>query len=102
MKKWAKGEWDGETHVKNEAGYIGYLSFEKLSDIIDAIENKQILLRASQRCIGEKDSSLTHYDFDVVRKLGEGQFGQVFLVQNKKTGGALCAVKCLSKKAVKE
>jgi len=37
-----------------------------------------------------------------VKKLGEGQFGQVFLVKNKKAGGGLYAVKCLSKKAVRD
>lgn len=40
-------------------------------------------------------------DFEVVKKLGEGQFGQVFLVKNKKACGELYAVKCLSKKAVR-
>jgi serine/threonine protein kinase len=37
-----------------------------------------------------------------VRKLGEGQFGQVHLVKNKQTGCGLYAVKCISKEAVRE
>ena len=41
-------------------------------------------------------------DFEIVKKLGEGQFGQVFLVKNKKACGELYAVKCLSKKAVRQ
>lgn len=38
----------------------------------------------------------------MVKKLGEGQFGQVFLIKNTNTGGGMFAVKCLSKKAIKE
>jgi hypothetical protein len=34
--------------------------------------------------------------------LGEGQFGQVFLIKNKNTGGGYYAVKCISKKAVRD
>ena len=59
-------------------------------------------MRASQRCIDERDDNLSIDDFEVVKKLGEGQFGQVFLVKNVNTGGGLFAVKCLSKKAIKE
>lgn len=102
MNRWVKGTGKVETLVKNGPGYIGFLSFEKLAEIIKSIENKQKLFRASQRCIPEKDNKFTLTDFEIVRKLGEGQFGQVFLVKNKLTGGGLYAVKCLSKKAVKE
>ena len=47
-------------------------------------------------------NQLTIDDFEVVKKLGEGQFGQVFLVKNIKTAGGLFAVKCLSKKAIRK
>lgn len=40
-------------------------------------------------------------DFEVVKKLGQGQFGQVFLVKHKKSSGQLYAIKCLSKKAIR-
>jgi serine/threonine protein kinase len=36
-------------------------------------------------------------DFIYLKKLGEGQFGQVFLVKNTHYGTNLFAIKCLSK-----
>jgi serine/threonine protein kinase len=36
-------------------------------------------------------------DFQYLKKLGEGQFGQVFLVKNIQYGTNLYAIKCLSK-----
>jgi serine/threonine protein kinase len=81
---------------------VGVLTFERLAEILAVIENRKRLIRASQKCIGERDDSLTIYDFEVVKKLGEGQFGQVFLVKNINTGGGLFAVKCLNKKAIKD
>ncbi len=69
------------------------------------IDNRKKLMRASQKCIGDREDNISHLnidDFEVVKKLGEGQFGQVFLVKNVKTAGGLFAVKCLSKKAIKK
>lgn len=36
-------------------------------------------------------------DFQYLKKLGEGQFGQVYLVKNIQYGTNLYAIKCLSK-----
>jgi len=36
-------------------------------------------------------------DFRFIKKLGEGQFGQVFLVKNIQFGTNLYAIKCMSK-----
>jgi hypothetical protein len=44
-------------------GSIGYLSFKKLNDIIQSIENKQKLFRASQRCLPEVDNNLSLNEF---------------------------------------
>jgi hypothetical protein len=41
--------------VKNGNGCIGFISFEKLTEIIKNIENKRKFARASQKCIAEKD-----------------------------------------------
>ena len=40
-------------------------------------------------------------DFMIGKKMGKGQFGQVFLVQHKKTG-FLCAMKTMEKKQIRE
>lgn len=72
---------------------------------MEVLENRKKLMKASQKCIGEREDNiinLTIDDFEVVKKLGEGQFGQVFLVKNVKTAGGLFAVKCLNKKAIKK
>ena len=36
-------------------------------------------------------------DFTYIKRLGEGQFGQVFLVKNVQYGDNLYALKCMSK-----
>lgn len=41
-------------------------------------------------------------NFTYLKKLGEGQFGQVYLVKNVQFGSNLYAVKCLSKEYLKE
>lgn len=41
-------------------------------------------------------------DFIHIKKLGEGQFGQVFLVKNLQFGTNLYAIKCLSKEYIKK
>ena len=41
-------------------------------------------------------------DFIYLKKLGEGQFGQVFLVKNVQFGTNLFAIKCLSKDYIKK
>lgn len=46
-------------------------------------------------------SDLSIKDFRIVRKLGKGRFGNVYLAQDKLTG-FLVAIKSLQKKAIKE
>lgn len=44
-------------------------------------------------------SNLSKSDFQFGKKLGKGQFGEVFLVKHKKTG-FICALKILKKSTI--
>ncbi len=60
-------------------------------------------MAASKKKIGEKiNDKINLSDFVYLKKLGAGQFGQVFLVKNVQYGQNLFAVKCLSKDLLKK
>lgn len=70
LDNWRQRQFNVEGLVKNGHGYVGVLSFEKLSEIVGVIENRKKLMRASQKCIAERDDSFNINDFEVVKKLG--------------------------------
>ncbi len=48
----------------------------------------------------ENNCHLDFKQFEAIRKVGEGQFGQVFLVRNPSMGGSIFALKVLKKSVI--
>lgn len=48
-----------------------------------------------------KNSNFNLSNFIYLKKLGEGQFGQVYLVKNVQFGTNLYAIKCINKEYIK-
>jgi serine/threonine protein kinase len=60
------------------------------------MHNKKKIVKLYKKSEAPK-SKIYLKDFQYLKKLGEGQFGQVFLVKNVQYGTNLYAIKCLSK-----
>ena len=84
--------------MKNDDGNCCFLSFKKAEALFDAINHKKKIAKLYNN---KKTTTLNNKiylkDFQYLKKLGEGQFGQVFLVKNIQYGTNLYAIKCLSK-----
>lgn len=59
--------------------------------------NKKKLVKYQNKKDKTEKTKFSLSDFIYLKKLGEGQFGQVFLVKNVQFGTNLYAIKCLSK-----
>lgn len=82
--------------VKNDDGHYGFLSYKKASSFFQNQQGKKkVLKNTTASCKGKSKAFLK--DFQYLKKLGEGQFGQVYLVKNIQYGTNLYAIKCLSK-----
>lgn len=76
------------------------MSFDKAGDIFEDIANKKKLAKFRDKSKQDKNK-FNLSGFIYIKKLGEGQFGQVFLVKNVQFGTNLYAIKCLSKEYIK-
>lgn len=64
VENWVSNKWDCDTLIKEEEGCVGFLSFERLTEILTIIESRKKLMKASQKCIGEREDSLNHLTID--------------------------------------
>lgn len=92
--------WTNKTYkcgklVKDGDGYCGFLSFKRAEAIFESINSKKKVVKLYKK--ESPKASIYLKDFQYLKKLGEGQFGQVFLVKNIQYGTNLYAIKCLSK-----
>ncbi|KAL4510050.1 hypothetical protein ABPG72_010243 [Tetrahymena utriculariae] len=99
----------GQNIVTEEDSVIGQV---KISDLVaklsgtlqDILKKNQKVseqLEAKESQIRQNIENLTIDDLEVVKKLGNGQFGSVYLVKNKDTK-QIYALKCVSKSSVVE
>ena len=101
-----EGENLDQDLVKDEKGVYAELLFEKLHQILEKIKKKHLngpeeRRRQSFNIIKENSDAINFDNLDYLMKLGEGQFGLVHLVREKRTG-QMFALKCLDKKKIKE
>ena len=77
-----------------------------MNDIVnDVIQPNFNKLKISSPQLNKQNSNLksqvTKDDFSLGKKLGKGQFGEVFIAKHKKTG-FICALKIIKKSTIKE
>lgn len=86
--------------VKQEDGYCCFLSFKRAETLLEAVNNRKKVMKLYKK--EAPRGKLYLRDFQYLKKLGEGQFGQVFLVKNVQYGTNLYAIKCLSKEEIRK
>ena len=86
--------------MKKGAGHCCYLSFAKAEELFEELNNKKKLVKYRDRKSIKSKFNISNFIY--LKKLGEGQFGQVFLVKNIQFGTHLYAIKCLSKEYIKK
>jgi hypothetical protein len=59
-----ENQWNCNNLTKNGSGCIGFLSFEKLTEIIEILESRKKLMKASQKYIGEREDNLSNLTID--------------------------------------
>jgi|LakMenEpi03Aug12_release.lakeMendotaPanAssembly.Ray.scaffolds.fasta_scaffold356257_1 cGMP-dependent protein kinase len=87
--------------VKNDDGHYGFLSFKKASSFFEGQQGRKKVLKNNNVSSKAKSKAFLK-DFQYLKKLGEGQFGQVYLVKNIQYGTNLYAIKCLSKEEIRK
>ncbi len=98
---WVSKTYKGSRLMKNEDGACCFLAFKKAEALLENLGNKKKAAKLYKKNTAPKNKIYLK-DFQYLKKLGEGQFGQVFLVKNMQYGTNLYAIKCLSKDEIRK
>jgi hypothetical protein len=98
---WASKTFACSKLVKNEDGNCCFLAFKRAEALLESLSGKKKAAKLYKKNAAPKNKIYLK-DFQYLKKLGEGQFGQVFLVKNIQYGTNLYAIKCLSKEEIRK
>lgn len=93
--------FQGAELTQTKAGLFSYLPYKKLEHLLEMIENGKRSMQLPRKKSLQTHEHINFNDFKYVTKLGEGHFGEVYLVKNSNLSNSFYAIKCLSKEDMK-